>query len=260
MSGRIKFLDETDHMIQKENVPALPYIYDNPSTFDEKCGTYGLKQYQLPHPQCPSMFVCQKNQMSDKLKQYSKCYDAMNCAMAVGMTTKVEDEISLFIHQMIPHHQNAVNMAKTLLHSDKISCYDLTLETNDCLLHVLLVSIINSQNHQIQVMRGVLESKGLKEDYDCDVSVSGDFTSEDEKRANAESEDYKLQTDDKPVESEDTREVSEDETDSKPMSSEDSKPMSSEDMTAEENLDSSGSKTTASFLMSIVLCSISLVL
>merc|ERR1740139_2052622 len=148
---------------------------------------------------------------------------------------------------MIPHHQNAVNMAKTLLHSDKISCYDLTLETNDCLLHVLLVSIINSQNHQIQVMRGVLESKGLKEDYDCDVSVSGDFTSEDEKRANAESEDYKLQTDNKPVESEDTREVSEDE--------KDSKPMSSEDMTAEENLDSSGSKTTASFLMSIVLCS-----
>jgi len=259
MSGRIKFLDETEHLIQQENVPALPYIYDNPSTFDDKCGTYGLKQYQLPHPQCPSMFVCQKKQMSDKLRQYSECYDAMNCAMAVGMTTKVEDEISLFIHQMIPHHQNAVNMAKTLLHSDKISCYDLTLETNDCLLHVLLVSIINSQNHQIQVMRGVLESKGLKEDYDCDVSVSGDFTSEDEKRAAAESEDYKLQTDDKP-ESEDTREVSEDETDSKPMSSEDSKPMSSEDMTAEENLDSSGSKTTASFLMSIVLCSISLVL
>ena len=63
----------------------------------------------------------------------------MNCAMMTGMTTYVKDEFSLFIHQvsendvlhlpyslhkyiahpmksfihqMIPHHQNAVNMAK----------------------------------------------------------------------------------------------------------------------------------------------------
>ena len=39
----------------------------------------------------------------------------MNCAMMVRMTTSVkesESEVALFIHQMIPHHQNAVNMAK----------------------------------------------------------------------------------------------------------------------------------------------------
>merc|ERR1712160_106980 len=173
MSGRIKFLDETDHMIQKENVPALPYIYDNPSTFDEKCGTYGLRQYQLPHPQCPSMFVCQKNQMSDELKQYSECYDAMNCAMAVGMTTKVEDEIALFIHQMIPHHQNAVNMAKALLHSGKVTCDDVTVESDDCELYKALVSVINHQNHQIQTMQGVLEGKSFKKSYDCVVPGSG---------------------------------------------------------------------------------------
>jgi uncharacterized protein (DUF305 family) len=37
------------------------------------------------------------------------------------MTTGVmaSDETALFIHQMIPHHQNAVNMAKTLLKSAK---------------------------------------------------------------------------------------------------------------------------------------------
>eukprot|EP00588_Corethron_pennatum_P011287 CAMPEP_0194282394 /NCGR_PEP_ID=MMETSP0169-20130528/22991_1 /TAXON_ID=218684 /ORGANISM="Corethron pennatum, Strain L29A3" /LENGTH=855 /DNA_ID=CAMNT_0039027689 /DNA_START=79 /DNA_END=2646 /DNA_ORIENTATION=- len=248
MSGRIKFLDSTEHLIQEENNPAMPYIYDNPSTFDENCGTYGLNQYQLPHRECPSMFVCQKSNMHEELKQYSECYDAMNCAMAVGMTTKVEDEISLFIHQMIPHHQNAVNMAKTLLHSGKISCYDLTLETNDCLLHVLLVSIINSQNHQIQVMRGVLDSKNLKEDYDCNVAVSGDFTSQDEKFAAAESEDYKPKKEEEtPVEVEDTK-----------VMSDNIRPMSSED---EESFgDSSGSKTTASLLISLVLCSILLVL
>ena len=40
----------------------------------------------------------------------------MNCAMMSGMTTGVvegtQSEAALFLHQMIPHHQNAVNMAK----------------------------------------------------------------------------------------------------------------------------------------------------
>ena len=39
----------------------------------------------------------------------------MNCAMMNGMTSSVKgsaSEDALFLHQMIPHHQNAVNMAK----------------------------------------------------------------------------------------------------------------------------------------------------
>lgn len=40
--------------------------------------------------------------------------DSTNCTWS-GMTTSVkesESEVALFLHQMIPHHQNAVNMAK----------------------------------------------------------------------------------------------------------------------------------------------------
>jgi uncharacterized protein (DUF305 family) len=43
------------------------------------------------------------------------------------MTTDATSEIGLFIHQMIPHHQNAVNMAKALLKTG-FSCEDLTNE------------------------------------------------------------------------------------------------------------------------------------
>ena len=41
----------------------------------------------------------------------------MNCHMLAGMTTKATtgSGMALFIHHMVPHHQNAVNMAKATL-------------------------------------------------------------------------------------------------------------------------------------------------
>ena len=72
---------------------------------------------------------------------FSDCIDAMNCAMLAGMTTKVssQSEIALFVHQMIPHHQNAVNMAKTLLVTGDVPCDDLTNDDDPfCALQVIL--------------------------------------------------------------------------------------------------------------------------
>jgi uncharacterized protein (DUF305 family) len=98
----------------------------------------------------------------------------MNCAMVVGMTTNVNknDAVALFNHQMIPHHQNAVNMCKALEKSGAVACDDLSNEEDPkCLTAALCFEIINGQNFQIQTMRGILELLGADEEDDCVVPI-----------------------------------------------------------------------------------------
>merc|ERR1740136_7263 len=94
--------------------------------------------------------------------------------MTAGMTTGASSNSAkaLFVHQMIPHHQNAVNMAKALLNSGDLVCNDLTEETADCTLMVVCLEIITGQNHQIQSMRGAVEELGYPGEDDCLVQVS----------------------------------------------------------------------------------------
>merc|ERR1712238_146237 len=67
----------------------------------------------------------------------------------------------------IPHHQNAVNMAKALLKSGKLDCEDISDDENaDCVMEEITRSIINYQNHQIQSMRGVLDAEGYMSEDD----------------------------------------------------------------------------------------------
>jgi len=172
MTGRIKFVDADGAVLTEADEPAIDYEYDVPSAFDEECGTYGIEPFQLPNSQCPESFVCNAPDLSYDLGKYASCYDAMDCAMMVGMTTYVEDAKSLFIHQMIPHHQNAVNMAKALLKSGGLECEDVTEETSDCALTVIAMSIIAHQNHQIQGMQAVLDEEGYLPTNDCEVTVS----------------------------------------------------------------------------------------
>lgn len=165
MSGRMKLVDNTGAPLQSENIPALEYDYDVPSEFDKECGTYNTHPYTLPHPMCPPKFVCDVPETNRALQQFSTCIEAMDCAMSVRMTNHVrsESEVALFIHQMIPHHQNAVNMAKALMKTGILSCDDITDDENpDCVMEEILRSIINNQNFQIQQMRGVLDSKAYK--------------------------------------------------------------------------------------------------
>ena len=175
MSGRIKLLDENNEEINKVDEPPLGYEYDKVSEFDKQCGTFNVSDYQLPHGQCPARFVCD---VADEpgLKEYSECFDAINCAMMVGMTTDATSEVGLFIHQMIPHHQNAVNQAKTLLKTGFSSNCDVLSDNEDpnCIMEGILREIINGQNAQIQVMRGVLESLKEPQYADCEVLVFGE--------------------------------------------------------------------------------------
>lgn len=160
MTGRIKLLKDGVPVAEKDE-PEIGYNYDKPGDFDKTCGTFGLDSFTLSKPQqyCPDRFVCNKEVASPAVQAFSSCIDAMNCFMVQGMTTNIKagSQQALFLHQMIPHHQNAVNMAKSLL--PFLSCEDLTDEdSEDCVLKGMLYAIINEQNYQVQAMRGILES------------------------------------------------------------------------------------------------------
>lgn len=75
---------------------------------------------------------------------------------------------------MIPHHQNAVNMAKSLLHSGALTCDDVMDDKDPgCNLEVLMMEIINSQNFQINQMRTVLQNEGYPTEDKCVVEITG---------------------------------------------------------------------------------------
>lgn len=138
MTGRIKLL-KNGVRVNETNSPPIEYVYDVPGEFDKQCGTYGLDKYELPNLECPETFVCLDDITDPALVSYAECIDAMNCAMVAGMTTKysANSPVALFIHQMIPHHQNAVNMAKVLLNQNILKCDDLTNEEDpDCIMEV----------------------------------------------------------------------------------------------------------------------------
>ncbi|KAL7519120.1 hypothetical protein ACHAWX_003916 [Stephanocyclus meneghinianus] len=184
MAGRIKLL-KNGFPIQESDVPELGYEYETPTGHDSICGSYGLNGFQLPHPECPQKFVCDTEGQDVVLQQFSQCIDSMNCAMIAGMTSSVQggmDEIALFIHQMIPHHQNAVNMAKALLRTGRVKCDNLTDEESeqapDCAMEIILREIISGQNAQIQVMRGILEAKSFPQTNDCTVTVDESYATE----------------------------------------------------------------------------------
>jgi hypothetical protein len=172
MTGRIKILDDSGDAIVEEDTPVIPYSYEAPTGLDEVCGTSGINAFELPNSQCPSRFVClsPEGTESSELQTFANCIDAMNCAMIVGMTTLDNEEGgALFSYQMIPHHINAVNMAKALLKFGDFDCDDYTEETDECTFEILAREIIVVQNYQIQGLEYVLEELGVDETNDCEI-------------------------------------------------------------------------------------------
>jgi hypothetical protein len=98
-----------------------------------------------------------------------------------GMTTNENyNEVALFLHQMIPHHHQAVNQAKSLFLNGDFSCpkEDLGSDEYDCVLTNLVLSIMNAQNAQVQTFRMLLESYEFPEFDSCDLKKSGGESSE----------------------------------------------------------------------------------
>lgn len=195
MTGRIKLLDADGNMLSTENVPAIPYEYDKVSAYDQKCGTFGLDSFKLPNAQCPEHFVCDAG--SGNVGTYGDCVDSMNCAMLDGMTTTYggdnagtdfTNDAILFLRMMIPHHQNAVNMAKSAWKIGSIECggTGIVEEGTDigpsCVLDAIVRGIVNSQNKQIQTMKSILTGYfNVDEFADCDVPTKdGDGSVKDD--------------------------------------------------------------------------------
>jgi hypothetical protein len=187
MTARIKLIGSDGVMKNIENTPAIPYEYSCVSPFDKSCGTYNLEKFQpKDNPMCPESFVCYDG--AGTLADTVTCVNSMDCAMLQGMTVFYGDEgkdsrlndVILFLRSMIPHHQNAVNMAKNILISGEVDC---TTEgpteegdtvTTACLMDPIVRGIINTQNSQIQTMRGLLEAFGVPEKQECEVESDAD--------------------------------------------------------------------------------------
>jgi len=183
MSGRIKLIGSDGAMVSETNTPEIPYEYSCVSPFDRECGTWGLDKFKTSlNPMCPNSFICYD--LSGFIGEMVECVNAMDCAMLTGMTVYYGDEgkdnrvndVILFLREMIPHHENAVNMAKNLMKTGEVSCtLSGPVEEGDtvstaCVLDPIVRGIINSQTKQIQVMRGLLEAFAVPESTKCTIA------------------------------------------------------------------------------------------
>merc|ERR1719233_271891 len=143
MSGEIRVAnqetDDSNTLIQQFKPEDY---YEQLLTFDHNCGTFGSSKYHYEKQNyCPGQ--------------------NFNCKMNYEM--RVEENpnpLVVFMHQMIPHHENAVNMARIALkHATAADGYD----DEDLDVPGLLRDIINRQNQQIMEMKGWL-SRHTQED------------------------------------------------------------------------------------------------
>lgn len=84
---------------------------------------------------------------------FTSCMEAVDCHMTRSMrVTHSSSPVVTFMRQMIPHHQNAVNMARTLLKTaaDEIDAEDAKLD--EPFIRGLMLAIVNEQNMQIMQM------------------------------------------------------------------------------------------------------------
>ena len=159
MSGRIKIVDQ-GVPVNPQDTPELGYEYEVPSEFDAACGTFGAEIYQTGSGVCShDTFVCLDGAESSDQALFSECLAAVDCAMDYGMRTNIHDSdpAVTFMHQMIPHHENAVNMAKMLLRFN--DTLDPEANDDDADIITMLWEIINTQNFQINTMENWLSAR-----------------------------------------------------------------------------------------------------
>jgi uncharacterized protein (DUF305 family) len=133
------------------------------STFDEACGTHASSAFDpsASHSSCSGKsFLCGPGASGT----YETCLQAIDCQMhhdmAVSVPSTSTSKFATFARQMIPHHQNAVAMAKVLLKHSAASDYPTagTEDQDQAWAADLAHAIINNQNFQIQQMQGWVEA------------------------------------------------------------------------------------------------------
>ena len=159
MSGKIILQNADGSAATKADGSAL----DNPtqqtlyspvtqSAFDTTCGTTGASAFTTGGANACTAdeFISGAGDETD----FEKCLHAIDCKMTKEMRVKGFDshasEVVTFVQQMIPHHANAVNMAKLLMKEapGAVGCIE------D--LEATLWNIVNVQNYQIHQFRNYL--------------------------------------------------------------------------------------------------------
>jgi len=167
MSGYIKIADSTGTVVSTtgtgDALIASDY-YDTPSTYEASCGGYNLDAYKSAGA-CTDTFLCTTATLAEG--SFGDCLNAMDCSMDLGMKTELHsNDIVSFMHQMIPHHENAINMAKLLMKKDTTLAAD--GEVMD-----MLWDIINVQGMQIQAMQGWLSEGKYALSSSCPALADG---------------------------------------------------------------------------------------
>ena len=172
MSGYIKIADASGTVVSTTGTGDALIASDyhkTPSTYDLSCGTYGLDDYKVGGAkECASEdFFC-GGVGSLASGSFGDCLHAMDCAMDYNMRTTLDatSDATSFMHQMIPHHNNAINMAKLLMKKDTTLAAD--GEVMD-----MLWDIINVQGMQIQAMQGWLSEGKYALSSSCPALASG---------------------------------------------------------------------------------------
>ena len=132
MAGRIKVY-ENGVPLNPEDTPALLKEPDVVSEYDQSCGTVGVGDYTRDSGKCPyDAFICTEGDETPEQLLFGECMYALDCHMNYNMKSILanSDPIVTFIHQMIPHHQNAVNMARVsvrLMPSPRLTAHTLAM-------------------------------------------------------------------------------------------------------------------------------------
>jgi hypothetical protein len=125
-------------------------------SIDFTCGTTGVTPYTYGQAMaCDVSFLCgDLDTVTNPL--FGQCLQGVDCAMNKGMfgesTPNHISPLVTFMEQMIPHHLNAINMAKMLMKIDP----DAVAATDD--LEGILWEIVNVQNYQVHQFRNYLEA------------------------------------------------------------------------------------------------------
>ena len=163
MSGYIKIADASGTVVSSRgtgNALIAADYYDTPSTYEALCGGYNLDAYKSAGA-CTDTFLCTTATLAEG--SFGDCLNAMDCSMDLGMKTELHsNDIVSFMWQMIPHHENAINMAKLLMKKDTTLAAD--GEVMD-----MLWDIINVQGMQIQAMQGWLSENKHALSSSCGV-------------------------------------------------------------------------------------------
>jgi len=154
MSGKIIILNEdgSEYSNGTEEQELYPPVTQD--AHDVTCGTTGTAPYADGGNMACDMQFFGGTHDTD----FETCLQSIDCQMYKEMMheTSIDEESNVvtFMQQMIPHHENAVNMAKLLLKTDM----DAVDGVED--LEGILFGIINVQNFQVHQFRNYLNPLG----------------------------------------------------------------------------------------------------